>query len=147
MLYKEVQYNLFDIPSGYYLAHCISADFKLGKGIAVDFDRIYNMRERLQDNYPYYHENWVKENMIGDCIQVDNVFNLVTKEVYWSKPTYQSITVALTRMKEYCIQNNIWYIAMPKIGCGLDRLAWDKVSEIIKKLFVDTPATIIVCYK
>jgi hypothetical protein len=34
---------------------------------------------------------------------------------------------------------------MPIIGCGLDRLQWDKVSEIIKDVFKDTDIEILVC--
>lgn len=36
-------------------------------------------------------------------------------------------------------------IGMPLIGCGLDRLKWDKVSEIIKDVFADTDIEIVVC--
>ena len=32
-----VKKNLFDMPQGYCFAHCISEDFKLGAGIAVEF--------------------------------------------------------------------------------------------------------------
>ena len=31
-----------------------------------------------------------------------------------------------------CKEFNIKYLAMPKIGCGLDRLQWGKVKEIIE---------------
>ena len=31
--------DLFTMPQGYYLAHCISADFALGAGIAKVFDK------------------------------------------------------------------------------------------------------------
>ena len=36
-------------------------------------------------------------------------------------------------------------IAMPVIGCGLDRLDWSKVSDIIKDVFSDTDIEILVC--
>lgn len=38
-------------------------------------------------------------------------------------------------------------LAMPKIGCGLDILEWNKVSEIIKDVFKDTDIEILVCVK
>ena len=37
-------------------------------------------------------------------------------------------------------------IKMPKIGCGLDGLSWDKVSEIVKNIFHDMDIDIIVYY-
>ena len=49
-------------------------------------------------------------------------------------------------MKEIVIMNNIKFIAMPKIGCGLDRLQWDKVKEIIINTFKDIDLEILVCY-
>lgn len=34
MIIKEVKKDLFTVPKDYVLAHCISADFALGAGIA-----------------------------------------------------------------------------------------------------------------
>ena len=78
---------------------------------------------------------------------MDNVFNLVTKEKYWHKPTYNSLTDALKSMRSACRYCNIKKIAMPMIGCGLDRLRWDKVSEIIKDVFKDENIEILVCVR
>ena len=36
-------------------------------------------------------------------------------------------------------------IAMPQIGCGLDRLKWKDVSDVIKDVFADTDIEILVC--
>ena len=46
--------DLFTVPQGYYLAHCISADFALGAGIAKVFDEVYNMRFKLFSEYDAY---------------------------------------------------------------------------------------------
>lgn len=43
MTYKEEKRDLFTVDDSYYLAHCISADFKLGAGIAVEFDRHFDL--------------------------------------------------------------------------------------------------------
>lgn len=74
-----------------------------------------------------------------------HVLNLITKERYFQKPTYQSMRLALEVMKKICEEEEIQKIAMPIIGCGLDKLTWDKVSEIIKDLFLDTDIEILVC--
>ena len=39
MEFREEKRDLFSVPDDYYLAHCISADFAMGKGIAVEFNR------------------------------------------------------------------------------------------------------------
>lgn len=35
MIYKEEVKDLFTVPEDYYLAHCISADFGMGKGLSL----------------------------------------------------------------------------------------------------------------
>lgn len=61
------------------------------------------------------------------------------------------MTDSLKRMRVICDglgeARNIHKIAMPTIGCGLDRLQWDKVSEIIKEVFKDSDLEILVCKK
>jgi O-acetyl-ADP-ribose deacetylase (regulator of RNase III) len=52
---------------------------------------------------------------------------------------------ALSEMESMCRCHGINKVAMPIIGCGLDRLQWDKVSEIIKDVFKDTDIEILVC--
>ena len=51
MIFNEVQQDLFTVPQGYYLAHCISGDYALGAGIAVKFDEVYNMKFKLHRDY------------------------------------------------------------------------------------------------
>lgn len=131
--------DLFTMPQGYYLAHCISADFALGAGIAKTFDSVYNMRFKLFRNYDNY------EYDRGDALLVDNVFNLVTKRKCWHKPTYESVRDALEMMKEQLDFLGAKKLAMPRIASGLDRLEWSKVYEIICEVFEDTDVEVVIC--
>jgi hypothetical protein len=131
--------DLFTMPQGYYLAHCISADFALGAGIAKVFDEVYNMRFKLFRNYDNY------EYSGGDALPVDNVFNLVTKKKCWHKPTYESLREALEMMKEQLDFLGATKLAMPWIGCGLDRLQRDDVYDIICEVFEDMDIEIVIC--
>lgn len=131
--------DLFTMPQGYYLAHCISADFALGAGIAKVFDSVYNMRFKLFRHY----DNYTYDG--GDSLMIGNVFNLVTKDKCWHKPTYDSMREALEMMKEEMDFLDITKLAMPKIGCGLDKLSWDKVYDIICEVFEDTDIEIVIC--
>ena len=131
--------DLFTMPQGYYLAHCISADFALGAGIAKTFDAVYNMRFKLFRHYDNY------EYRGGDALLVDNVYNLVTKQKYWHKPTYESVREALEMMKEQLDFDGVTKLAMPKIAAGLDRLNWNQVYEIICEVFEDTDVEIVIC--
>ena len=145
MTYKEEIRDLFTVPEEYYLAHCISADFGMGRGIVIEFNKRFDMKRKLQSKYPDYVNEWHHNNWCGDCILDGRVLNLITKERYFHKPTYDSLKSALLACWSECLHNDIKKIAMPTIGCGLDRLQWDKVSEIIKDIFKDTDIEILVC--
>lgn len=137
----EIKGNLFEETDCYY-AHCISSDFALGKGIAVDFQNKYNLKNKL---HTFCKEKGIK-SFYPNCILIDNVFNLVTKKFYWDKPTYKNVESSLYMMKDYCLSLNIKTIAMPRIASGLDRLLWERVKNIIIDVFKDTDIKIIIKY-
>lgn len=145
MIYKEENRDLFKVGDRYYLVHCISADFALGAGIAAMFNRKFDLRSTLKKNHPDYIMDWIRTSRSYDCIQEGNVFNLITKTRCYNKPTYSSLTGSLIKLREICIKKGIKHLAMPKIGCGLDRLMWDRVSRIIKDTFSDTDIEILIC--
>lgn len=151
MIYKEEKRDLFSVPDDYYLAHCISADFGMGKGIVVEFNKRFNMKNTLMQKYPDYMNKWNPalkgDAYIGDCIVEGRVMNLITKYRYWNKPTYDSLTTALTAMAIECQNRSVKKLAMPLIGCGLDRLEWNQVSEIIKDVFKNIDIEILVCIR
>ena len=64
MVYREEIGDLFLMPEKYYLAHCISVDFALGKGIAVEFNKRFEMKNKLLQKYSKYLEEYDR----GDCI-------------------------------------------------------------------------------
>lgn len=138
MHYQEVQKDLFSMDLSYHLAHCISADAKMGAGIAVQFRKHFDLTQ-LQKNantgkYP-----------VGSCQQVGRVLNLITKQYYWLKPSYETFQSAIEDMKRVCLEQGITRIAMPQIGAGIDRLKWEKNREIVKDVFQDTDIEIVVC--
>lgn len=147
MEFREEKRDLFSVPDDYYLAHCISADFAMGKGIAVEFNRRFDMKNKLKAHYPDYLNQWQREKKRSGCILAGRVFNLITKERYFQKPTYETLRGALECMKALCVQKGVRRAAMPVIGCGLDRLAWEQVSAVIQDVFSDTGTEILVCIK
>ena len=145
MQYREEVRDLFSVSDDYYLAHCISADFGMGKGIVVEFNKRFNMKNRLQVKDPDYLCRYNQHRIGGDCILEGRVLNLITKERYWMKPTIITMRLALQKMKKICLENNITKIAMPTIGAGLDRLIWSDVSKQINDVFSDIDIEILVC--
>ena len=139
MIITTEKRDLFTMPQGYYLAHCISADFSLAAGVAKAFDEVYNMRFKLFRHY----DNYVYRG--GDALLINNVFNLVTKAKGFQRPSYEALREALEMMAEQMEFYSIDKLAMPKIGCGLDRLEWGKVYEIICEVFEDMDIEIVIC--
>lgn len=137
MTITEETRDLFTVPQGYYLAHCISGDFALGAGIAKKFNEVYDMRFKLFRDFD--------EGEVGRAYLVDNVFNLVTKPRYFDKPTYETLENSLRDMKERCEDLGVAKLAIPLLGCGLDRLDWSRVCEIIVNVFEDMNIDILVC--
>jgi len=139
MIYKEEHKDLFSVDFKKYTpAHCISSDCKMGAGIAVLMRKKFKL-SGIKDLYPMLRQYSI-------CIHYNGVYNLITKEKYWHKPTYDSMKTALDGMKIHAEDNGIKHIVMPKIGSGLDKLSWSKVSEMIKEVFEDTDIEILVCY-
>jgi len=138
MQLREIQQDLFAMDEAYTLAHCISADARMGAGIAVQF--------RVRFGLEVLQEQAKQEALeIGRCYPVGRTLNLVTKAKFSNKPTYLSFTRAVESMRDVCEEQGINKLAMPQIGCGLDRLKWDKVSGIIQDTFADTDVEIVVC--
>lgn len=137
MKYREIYKDIFTINKTYYLAHCIASDFYMGAGIAVRFQKKYSLRNKLKKSQ--------LNTSVGSCVLIKKIFNLITKSRSCGKPTYKTLTSSLKEMKKIIILNNIKKIAMPKIGCGLDRLQWGFVKNIIIETFEDLDIEILVC--
>ena len=154
MEYKEEILDLFSIneeteQKPFCYVQCISADFAMGKGIAVEFNRRFNTKTALiceeGKNVLGRWDNTAPDKQ-GMCLKTYNTFNLVTKRNYYNKPTYITMQNALWALKDKLKENpDIKVLAMPLIGCGLDKLKWEKVSEMIQDTFFDTNIDIIVC--
>jgi len=136
MIIKEINQNLFEVGEEYHLAHCISSDCVMGAGIAVEFQRRFDLRPEL-----------LKFNRVHPrVIKVGRVFNLITKAKCTDKPTYGTMLSCLYQLREGCDIANVKLLAMPRIGCGLDKLLWARVRGLIQDVFQDSMIEIVVCY-
>ena len=49
MIFTEKKRDLFSVPEDYFFVHCVSADFALGKGIALEFKKRFDMKNKLKE--------------------------------------------------------------------------------------------------
>ena len=135
---SEIKGDLFTVDKSYSLAHCVAVDLNMGAGIAVEFKKRFGQVDNLKN----------QKKFIGDVAFLKDkdryIFYLVTKQFSRGKPTYDSLKQSLEKMKILCIEYSVKKIAIPKIGCGLDRLDWIKVKKIIIDVFTDTDINIVV---
>ena len=137
MKYEEVHRDLFTVDESYNLVHCIASDLKMSAGIAVDMQRKFHLRGKIEKSgESLKHPN---------CIFAGEVFNLITKKKSSGKPTLESLDKAIKKMKSLIQYHEIKKIAMPKIGCGLDKLSWGEVRECIHSTFDSIDIEILVC--
>jgi len=128
-LLQEIKGDLFTADLKYTLAHCVGNDFLMGKGIAVEFKKRYKNVDFLKEN----------SKGVGTALYLKsvnhNLFYLVTKPYSArSKPTYSSLKLSLIDMFKQLKNKKLEYLAIPKIGSGLDKLEWDKVKKIINEI-------------
>ena len=130
--------DLFTSPATDSLAHCVSKDMRLGKGIAKIFRDKFGRIDELKKSGAGVTDIAVLKD--GKRF----IYNLVTKEVYHGKPTYDSLRRCLEKMRDHALANKVTNINMPRIGCGLDLLQWPAVRTLIKNVFKDTSIIITV---
>lgn len=125
-------YNNYQNPAA--IVHCISNDWALGAGIAKQLKAEFKIPK-------------ITNTKVGQCVPTffknSVILNLITKEKYFQKPTYGTLEtslISLSNLEEFKNKTLI----MPKIGCGLDKLSWNKVEVLISQVLNDRD--IIVCY-
>ncbi|EDV96895.1 GH14966 [Drosophila grimshawi] len=126
---SEVNIDLFAAGPEYSLCHCVAADLRMGKGIAVKFRNKFGGLADLQQ------QNVQPGGVAILQRQQRYIYYLITKQSSWGKPTYQLLHSSLTAMKEHMLKHNVQKLALPRIGCGLDGLNWSKVKDMLIEIF------------
>jgi O-acetyl-ADP-ribose deacetylase (regulator of RNase III) len=126
---KEAEGDLFSSDEA--ICHCVSRCLHMGAGIAVRFKKLFGRVDELKSQ---------DAPVGGMCFIKDErrerfVYYLVTKQRYFHKPTYESLKQSLECMKNHALEHGVAKISMPRIGCGLDGLEWDRVKRIVGEVF------------
>ncbi|KAJ8982408.1 hypothetical protein NQ317_017210 [Molorchus minor] len=138
--FHEKYCDLFTVSSDYSLVHCVSADFRMSRGIAYLFKQKFGGIEYLRGQ---------NQSRGGLAILKDglrNIYYLVTKDRSYHKPEYEDLWQSLVKLKQHVDQSGIKKLAMPTIGCGLDRLSWPKVKKMLLSCFQKTNIEILICH-
>lgn len=122
------------------LAHCVSADFRMSAGIAVEF------RDRFGHQAALRSEGWAVGSVARKRVHQRFVFYMVTKPLYYQKPTYTSLRQTLVQLARWVELLKIRTLAIPPISCVRDKLDWSIVKGMIKSVFDGLDVTITVYF-
>jgi len=142
-------------PEEYVTAQCIASDLGLFGGIAHEFDLKRDIKKKLRDWAEGNHQIQVKcpydsdygsaiPAIVGHNVKIENVYNLVTKTWTFEKPAYKDLVSCLNELRSEMLKSDELFLAIPKIGCGIDGLQWDVVHQLINGIFFDTEISILV---
>ena len=138
MVVEERIGDLFSAPTSMSLAHCISKDVKMSAGIALAFRRRFGGLKKLRQ----------QQANVGEIAILGNggrfIYYLVTKERYFGKPTMTSLHMSLEMMCKHMVEKGVKEVAMPRIGCGLDRMNWGEVKILLEEVFNESGVKVIV---
>lgn len=137
---KYVKGDLFSTPAQV-LVNTVNLDGVMGKGIALQFKRLY------PDMFVKYQEYCEK-----GCLDIGKlwlyktnhkwILNFPTK-IHWRNPSkLEYIIKGLDKFIETYQEKGITSIAFPKLGCGNGGLDWNEVKKIMNEKLKNIPIDI-----
>lgn len=72
------------------------------------------------------------------------IYYMITKPLSKQKPKLYHVQQAIRSLRELCEQHNVTKLAMPLIGCGLDKLDWNEVRCSLEYEFQNTNIDVVV---
>lgn len=137
----EITGNLFSAPKDYSLVHSVPADFTLHNGTSLQFKCKFGRVSELKSQ----HKHSGSVAVIEDNNRF--IYNLVTKERNHEKASYASLYYSLLSMREHMLENRVTKLAIPHLGCGIDRMNWERVKHILRMVFEDDPIEILAYFR
>lgn len=126
---NETEGNLFEATEDFALGHCVSADFKMSQGIALEFRKRFGQVDTLiSQNKKVTEIASIKHNN-------RQIIYIVNKQYFKEKPTLETMFISITNLRKFCEEQNVTKLAIPRIGSGQDHLNWDQVRCMIRYIF------------
>lgn len=126
---REVSGNLFDSETIVSLVHCVSADFKMTRGIALTMRKNFGNIKQLQKLNKQVTDIATSEK------ENSTILFLITKKYYLQKSLYQNLFKIQLNLKKLSEERNITRLAYPRLGCGLNGLKRGIVLTMLNAIF------------
>lgn len=129
-MFKQITKDL--ITKNNHLCYFVSSDFIIKENTLNDFINIKDIRNNININDRYY----------PNCILVNNIFSLVIKDKFYSKPSIYNISKSLILLKQKVIENDIKNICILLNKNDIKYVSIDDFEYIINSLFKETDINI-----
>ena len=110
----------------------------MNTGIALEFRRKFGNLGELQK------KNRKVEDILISQVEERKLLYIITRELFYHKPTYETIFNSLQNLKAYCIKNGIVKLACPRLDCSLDGRKWEIIREMLRFIFHGSSVHILV---
>ena len=135
---RELKEDLLSMPVYYNIVHCIPADLTVHGITAQRIEAVYDLVNLLKHDYM----DWKVRPDVGDVNYLKNVFTLFVTPKKYARPSMEDLRKCVANLAQECVDLGIMHLAMPRIGCGHNKLNWDEVKDMIceefKKVYVDS---------
>lgn len=126
---SEESGNIFEIDPNISLAHCVSSDFEMTHGVAVQMRRKFGNLTQLRN----------LQKRVTDVASLEiagrHIFYLITKEKFWQKPTCADIFQSLQNLKKICQERKITRLACPRLVIDRDGIKWETIQSMLYYIF------------
>ena len=126
---KTVRGDLFTCPPTSSMAHCVSQDLRMTQGIAHRFRTVFGRVEDLCSQLP----------RVGGVVYLtlsnSFIYYVITKKYFYQKPQLNDYFAALHSLRDLVSSHNVTELAIPQLGCGLDRIPIPLFYSALRSIF------------
>ena len=126
---KTVYGDLFTCPPTSSMAHCVSRDLQMSQGIAHKFKTVFGCVGDLYSQLP----------RVGSVVYLSRpsrfIYYIVTKRFFYQKPQLGDYIAALHSLRDLVLSHSVTELAVPRLGCGLDRIPVSLFYSSLRSIF------------
>jgi O-acetyl-ADP-ribose deacetylase (regulator of RNase III) len=141
---RQITADLFETEADA-LVNPVNCVGVMGSGVAAE------MRARFPAMYRRYREHCqlrrFKPGMAWVWAGVPAIVCLATKDDYRNSSRYDWIEAGARRLRRIADDGRYSSIAVPRLGCGLGGLTWDRVEAILERHLADCAAEVLIVHR
>jgi len=100
----------------------------MNKGVALEFKRRFRQTEELKK------QNTSVAEIASTMSEGRTIIYLITKELYWQKPTYKNVFQTLIHLRNYCTEKDLTFLKLLKTLMSYNGLKFVPYLDIFLKV-------------